>query len=55
MRLIFKTNMLIYQLKANLDETILFGKNTYHVDPEIRKMPVNGKFCNKDPIFHSGR
>ena len=29
MRPIFKTEMLIYQLKANLDERILFGKITH--------------------------
>ena len=30
MRAIFKTNMLTYQSKANLDEKILFGKITHH-------------------------
>ena len=34
----FKTKMLIYQSKANLDEKILFGKITHYLDPEIRKM-----------------
>ena len=46
MKPIFKTEMSIYQLKANLDEKILFGKITHHLDPEIRKMLVNGKFRN---------
>ena len=49
MRLIFKTEMLIYQSKANLDEKILFSKITHHSDPEIRKMLVNGMFGNKAP------
>ena len=46
MRPIFKTEMLIYQSKANLDEKILFGKITDHLDSEIRKILVNGKFGN---------
>ena len=54
MRPIFKTEMLIYQSKANLDEKILFGKITHHLDPEIRKMLVNGKFGNEDSTFQSG-
>ena len=37
MRPIFKTEILIYQSKANLDGKILFGKITRHLDPEIRK------------------
>ena len=37
MRPIFKTEMLIFQSKANLDEKILSGKITHHKDPEIRK------------------
>ena len=36
MRPIFKTEMLIFQLKANLAEKILLGKITPHLDPEIR-------------------
>ena len=51
---IFKTGMLIYQSKANLDEKILFVKISYHLDPEIRKMLVNGKFGDEDSTFHSG-
>ena len=34
MRLLSKTKMLIHQSKANLDEKFLFGKITYHLDPE---------------------
>ena len=41
MRPIFKSEMLIYLSKANLDEKILFGKVTHHLDPEIRKMLVS--------------
>ena len=42
--------MLIYQSKANLDEKILFGKIIHHLDhldPETRKLVVNGKFANE--------
>ena len=34
---IFKTNMLTYQSKANLNEKIVFGKITHHLYSEIRK------------------
>ena len=44
----FKTNMLIYQSKANLDEKNLFRKIAHHLDLEIRKMLVRGMFGNKD-------
>ena len=54
MRPIFKTGMLIYQSKANLDEKHLFGEITHHLDQEIRKMMANGKFGNEDSTFHSG-
>ena len=37
MRPIFKTEMLMYQLKANFDEKSLFGKITYHLDPDFGK------------------
>ena len=46
--------MLIYQSKANLDEKILFGKITRHLDPEIRKMLVRGMFGNENSTFHPG-
>ena len=51
---IFKTNMLIYQSKANLDKKILFGKITHHLDPEIRKMLEGACFGTKNSAFHSG-
>ena len=51
---IFKTEMLIYQSKANLDENILFANITHHSDPEIRKMLVRVMFGNKDSSFHPG-
>ena len=35
---LFKVIMLIYQSKAKLDVKILFGKMTYILNPEIRKM-----------------
>ena len=44
---IFKTELLIYQSKANLDEKILFDKITHQLDPEIRKMPVRGLYGNQ--------
>ena len=47
---IFKTELLIYHSKANLDEKILFDKFTHHLDPEIRKMSVRGLYGNR--IFH---
>ena len=49
---IFKTNMFIFQSMANLDEKILFGKITRHLDPEIRKMMV--MFGNENFMFYSG-
>ena len=54
MRPIFKTEMLMYQSKANLDVKILFGNITRYLDPEIRKMLIRGMFGNKDSSFHSG-
>ena len=47
---IFKTELLIYQSKANLDEKILFDRITHHLDLEIRKIPVSGLHGNR--IFH---
>ena len=49
MKPILKTEMLIYQSKAKLAEKILLGKIIHYLDPEIRKMLVNGKFGNEDP------
>ena len=55
MRLIFKTTMLIYPSKANLDEDIWFGKITNHLDPESRKierkMLAKDMFGKEDPHF----
>ena len=44
MRPTFKTEMLVYQSRANLDEKSLFGKIAHHLGSEIRKILVNGKF-----------
>ena len=42
---IFKTRMLIYQSKTNLDVKILFGKITHPLDPTIENVcKRNGKF-----------
>ena len=49
-----QTEMSIYQSKANSDEKNLFGKITHNLYPEIRKMPVNGKFGNENSTFHAG-
>ena len=49
MRPIFKTEMLIYQSKANLDETGLFSKITRHLDLGIRTMLVRGMFEKRIP------
>ena len=49
----YKTEMLIYHSKANLDEKILFGNITGHSDPQIRKTVIRGMFGN-DSSFHSG-
>ena len=54
MRPIFKTEMIIYQSKANLDEKILFGKIIYLLDPESRKMLVRNMSGNDDSTFHFG-
>ena len=52
---LFKTEMLIYQSKVNLDEKILFDKFTHHVDPEVGKMLVRGMLGQKNSTFHSGQ
>ena len=54
MRPISKTEMLVCQSKANLEEKILFSNITRHLDSGIRKMLVRGMFGNKDSTFHSG-
>ena len=54
MRPIFKTKMLIYQSKVNLDEKILFDSIPQLTDPEIRKMLIKSMFRSKNSTFHSG-
>ena len=49
MRLIFKTEMFIYQSEVNLDEKILFASIPHPTDPEIRKMLVKGMLGTKIP------
>ena len=51
---IFKIEILIYQLKASLDVKFLFGKSTYHLDPQIMKMLEGACFRIKNSTFHSG-
>ena len=43
----FKTEMLIYQSKANLDEKILLGNITHFIEPKIRKMHVRGFYKSR--------
>ena len=58
MRPIFKTEISIYQSKANLEKKIFFGKITHHLEQEIKKMLiriwVRGMFENKDSTCKSG-
>ena len=54
MWLLFKTKLLIYQSKANLDVKILFGKIIRHLDPAIRKNCLKDKFGNQDSTFRFG-
>ena len=51
---IFKTKMLIYQSKANLDEKILFGRINDHLNPEMRKMLLGRTLENRNSTFHCG-
>ena len=50
MWLMFKTEMLMYQSKANLDVKFLFGKITHLSDPKIRRMPLRSLYENQE--FH---
>ena len=50
MRPIFKTKMLVYQSKANLDGEILFDKITHLLGPKIRKMLIR-RLCGNQK-FH---
>ena len=48
---IFKTEALIYQSNATLDENVLFGKITHLLDPKTRNMSVlRGLLRNQE--FH---
>ena len=49
----FKTEILIYHPKANLDVKFLFGKITDHLDWEIQTMLVMGSFRNQNCMFDS--
>ena len=49
-RPIFKTEMLIYQSKVNLDEKILFGALIL----QTRKLGNAGMLGNENSTFHSG-
>ena len=51
---IFKTSILTYQSKVNIDVKILFGKVTHHLDPEIWKMLEGACFGIKNSTFDSG-
>ena len=53
---IIKTEMIIHQSIANLDEKILFGKIAHHLDPKIgNEVLVKGMFGNEYSTFHSGQ
>ena len=54
MRPIFKTKVLIYQSKANLDVKILFGKIKHLKDPTTIKMLVKVCIGIENSTFHSG-
>ena len=47
---IFKTELLIHQSKANLDEKLLLDEIAHLLNIEIRKVPVRGLYGNR--IFH---
>ena len=51
---LYITKILFFQSKAYLDEKILFGKISHHLDPEIRKLLVRRMFGNGTTIFHPG-
>ena len=50
---IFKTDMLIYQSKANLHVKIFIRNISHLIDPEIRKILLKGVLGNKNSTFHS--
>ena len=43
----FNTDMSVYHPKAHLDEKVLFGKISCHIDPKIKKMLGRG-FCGNE-------
>ena len=52
--LIFKTEMLINQSKANLDAEVLFCKSTHLSNPLIRNKLVWNLYRAESSLFHSG-
>ena len=54
MWLIFKTEILINQSKAKLDEKILFGKITHLQDPKVIKCLYGVCMVIENYMFHSG-
>ena len=55
-RAISKNKMLIFHSRADLDEKILFGKITHHVEPEIRQENAGKRHVrkNKKSTLYSG-
>ena len=51
---ILKTKVLMCQSMANLGVEILFGKVTYLLESEIRKMHARSLYESENSIFHSG-
>ena len=52
---IFKTEMLIYESKANLGEGFSSVKSTHHLAPEIRTMLLKDLYGNESSTFHLGQ
>ena len=53
-RLIFKTVMLMYKSKANIDEKNFVWQYHSSFRPKVRKLLVRGMLGNEDSTFHSG-
>ena len=51
---IFKTEILIYKSKANLDVTNLIAKITHHSDIDIRKMLTRSSYGKENSKVDSG-
>ena len=51
---IFKTKVLIYHSKVDLDDKILFGSIPHLTSLEMRKMLERGMFGSNSSTFHSG-